>query len=266
MTGRTSDKMRSGETTQIEPSVSRFAVYVVQEKGAMREDLRGNRNTDWGDGHIAGVGRVCGRAGGICAGRGVVMTTRRLPLVVVGISLMVIRDGNCTPVIKVSGQDVLDSRYLHFLGSMVVLCKSRDSDSAGHKVSRRNRGLGRGNVRGLGRLNRVRHSGDGRHSGSGRHGSSGRYGRSGHHCRDPKTRVSSEHMDLLWEHLRCDSLGRCRDADNSRSLPHSRWMMARWMMARGGRRVVLVPFGAWMTMLACTIVPTCENALRSKDH
>jgi hypothetical protein len=167
---------------------------------------------------------------------------------------------------SVSGQDVLGSRYLHFLGSMVVLCRSRDSDSAGHKVSRSNRGMGRGNVRGLGRLNRVRHSRDGRHSRSGRHCSSGRYGRSGRHCRDPETRVSSEHMDLLWEHLRCDSLGRCGDADNSRSLPHSRWMMARWMMARGGRRVVLVPFGAWMTMLACIIVPTCENALRSKGH
>jgi len=82
---------------------------------------------------------------------------------------------------------------------MVVLCRSLDSDSAGHKVSRRNRGLGRENVRGLGRPNCVRHSREGRHSRSGRYCSSGRHCGSGRHCRDPETRVSSEHKDLLWD-------------------------------------------------------------------
>lgn len=38
------------------------------------------------------------------------------------------------------------------------------------------------------------------------------------------------------------------------------------MMAGGGRQVVLVPLGAWVTMLAGTIVATSENALRSKSH
>lgn len=98
---------------------------------------------------------------------------------------------------RVSGHDVLDAKYLHFLGSMGVLRGSRDSDSAGHKVSRRNGALGRGNLRGLGRLNGVRHSGDGRHSRSGRYCSSGRHCGSSGHGGDPETRVSSEQMDLL---------------------------------------------------------------------
>lgn len=38
------------------------------------------------------------------------------------------------------------------------------------------------------------------------------------------------------------------------------------MMARGVRRGVLVPLEAWMIMFAWTIIPTCENALRSKGH
>lgn len=38
------------------------------------------------------------------------------------------------------------------------------------------------------------------------------------------------------------------------------------MMAGGGRQVVLVPLGAWVTMLAGNIVATSENALRSKSH
>lgn len=37
-------------------------------------------------------------------------------------------------------------------------------------------------------------------------------------------------------------------------------------MASDWHRVVLVPLGAWMAMLAFTIVPTCENTFRSKSQ
>lgn len=83
----------------------------MKQRGAgWRRHLRGNRDIYWCDRHIAGVGREGGCAGGICTGRVVVITTRRLSLVFIGIPLVVMGGGSCTPIKNVSRQDVLNPK------------------------------------------------------------------------------------------------------------------------------------------------------------